>query len=312
MAADLYLITGGAGFIGSNLVDVLLERGDRVRILDDLSTGNMNNLAGAASDIDFIDADVCDADAVSRAARGCRFVVHLAAQVSVPFSMKDPLRTHAVNATGTAIVLEAARLADVDRVVNASTCAIYGEEPTLPKRESMPPEPLSPYAAAKLAGEGLGTVYTSGLGLDVVSLRFFNVYGPRQDPTGAYASVIPKFVTCWLAGGTPTVFGDGSHTRDFVYVDNVVESLLKACTVGAAAGAVLNVGTGVETSINQLITECSTLFGRALPVITAPERVGDVSHSLADISRIREVLGYEGAVTLREGLSHTVAWYQGG
>ncbi len=315
MAGDLYLVTGGAGFIGSNLVDTLVARRDRVRVLDDLSTGSRANLGTGAggeagpSAVELVEGDVRDPAAVAAAAEGCRFVVHLAAQVSVPASMVDPLGTHEINASGTLVVLEAARRAGAERVVNASTCAVYGEEPTLPKREAMDPDPLSPYAASKLAGEAYAASYTKGFGLDVVSLRFFNVYGPRQDPTGAYASVIPKFVTRWLAGETPTVFGDGTQTRDFVYVDNVVEAITKACVAHGAAGRAVNVGTGVETSVNELIEELSSLLGRELAVLRGPTRAGDVKRSLADISRARTVLGYEGAVSLREGLARTVAYY---
>ncbi|MGM0576223.1 MAG: SDR family oxidoreductase [Myxococcota bacterium] len=308
--ADTCLVTGGAGFIGSHLVRALVERGDDVRVIDDLSSGFRENLDAVADDIDLVEASILDADALARAAEGCRFVFHLAAQVSVPASMEDPAGTHEVNATGSLRVFEAARAAGVDRVVMASSCAVYGDEPSMPKREDSPVVPTSPYAATKYLGEIYGETWTRGLGQEVVALRFFNVFGARQNPEGGYAAAIPVFTTRALQGRGVTIYGDGEQTRDFVYVDNVVEALTKAAEAPDAAGRVFNVGSGESISINRLVRTLGEALGRDLEAEHGPERAGDIRHSRADVSRAREVLGYRGDVSLREGLERTVAWYR--
>ncbi|MCB9728076.1 MAG: SDR family oxidoreductase [Deltaproteobacteria bacterium] len=306
--SDLHLVTGGAGFIGSHITRALLARGDRVRVLDDLSTGDRANLEG--TDAELIVGSILDADTLATAIRGCRTVFHLAAQVSVPHSMDDPPQTHEVNTTGTMRVFEAARTAGVARVVFSATCAVYGDEPTLPKRETSVLAPASPYAASKLAGEIYGQVWTRGLGLEVVALRYFNVFGPRQSPEGGYAAAIPVFATRLLAGRPVTIFGDGGATRDFVFIDNVVDANLRAATAPGVAGQVFNIGTGVETSVLDLYHTIREAAGSTAEPSFGPERAGDIRHSVADISRARDVLGWTPRVGIREGLQATVAWYR--
>ncbi len=308
--SDLYLVTGGAGFIGSSVVRALLARGARVRVLDDLSTGKEANLAQVAGDVDFRRASILDDAALRDATRGARYVVHLGAQVSVPRSMDDPEQTHAINGTGTLAVFQAARQAGVERVAYAASCAIYGDEPTMPKREGMAPQPLSPYAVTKYLGEQYAECMTRSFGLDVTSLRFFNVYGPRQDPAGGYAAVIPVFITRLLGGQTPIVFGDGEQTRDFVYVESVVEAILAACHTPAAAGRVFNIGTGVQTSLNQLLATLGQLLGVEVQADYRAPRAGDVPRSVADVSRAADVLGWRASHDLTTGLGRTVAWYR--
>ena len=308
--SDLYLVTGGAGFIGSSVVRTLLTRGQRVRVLDDLSTGKASNLAAIGGDIDFREASILDEAALGSALEGARYVVHLAAQVSVPASIDDPAHNHAVNATGTLRVFEGARAAGVERVAYAASCAIYGNDPTMPKVETMAIDPVSPYAVTKYLGEIYAACYRQSMGLDVVALRFFNVFGPRQDPSGGYAAVVPVFITRMLKGEAPTIFGDGGQTRDFVHVDNVVEGILAACHTAAAAGGVFNIGTGVQTSLLALVAGLNQALGTSLVPSYRPERAGDVRHSVADITRAREVLGYRAAVDLDTGLERTVAWYR--
>ena len=307
----VWLVTGGAGFIGSNLVRALVADGETVRVIDDLSTGrieNLSGLVGTAGAVELIDGSILDAYALGRAVPGATYVVHLAAQPSVERSMRDPAETHSINASGTLRVLEAARRHGVQRMVLASSAAVYGEEPTLPKHEDLPSAPLSPYAATKVVGEVYGQVYSCSLGLEVVALRFFNVYGPRQDPQSQYSSVIPAFVDRLRQGTPPRVQGDGGQTRDFVFVGDVVRAIRLACTAPEAAGQVVNVASGRQTSLLELLEALRGLFPDAPPPEFGAPRPGDIRHSVAAVDRARERLGFEAETTLVDGLSETVAW----
>ncbi len=306
-----YLVTGGAGFIGSNLCHALAARGERVRVLDDFSTGREQNLHGLEGRIEVIRGDVRDAETVRAAMAGIDFVLHQAALPSVQRSIEDPLASDRVNVFGTLNVLEAARRAGVKRVVYAASSSAYGETPTLPKVETMPSDPLSPYAVGKLAGEGYCRVFHHAYGLPTVALRYFNVFGPRQDPKSHYAAVIPRFVTAALTGEPPIIFGDGQQSRDFCFIDNCVEANLAACSAGEAAlGKVINVACGERTSLLQVIALLEEIVGRKMAPRHEAARAGDVKHSLADVTRARTLLGYTGRVTFAEGLRKTVAWYR--
>lgn len=307
---SFYLVTGGAGFIGSNIVEELLRRGEQVRVLDNFSTGKRENIAPFLNQIELIEGDLCDLDVVRRAVAGVDFVLHQAALPSVQRSIDDPLTTHAINATGTLHVLEAAREAGVKRVVYASSSSIYGDSPTLPKREDMLPMPKSPYATTKLTGEHYCRVFYQVYGLETVALRYFNVFGPRQDPTSHYAAVVPRFVTALLRGEPPTVYGDGLQSRDFTYVANVVQANLLAATVPGIAGENFNVACGERYSLLDLLAALGDILGTQVAPVYAPARPGDVRHSLADITAIQEKLGYRVEVDFYEGLRRTVAWYQ--
>ena len=307
-----YLVTGGAGFIGSHIVEALVARGDEVRVLDNFSTGRAENLAAVAEQIDLVSGDVSDIGTVRRAVAGCEVVFHEAALASVPRSVAEPLATHQACATGTLVVLDEARKAGVRRVVYAASSSAYGNPPsgTSAKRETDLPSPLSPYAAAKLAGEMYCESFWRSYGFETVALRYFNVFGPRQDPSGPYAAVIPLFIKAILAGMQPTIFGDGRQTRDFTYVGNVVQANLLAAEASGAAGKVFNVGSGSAISLLELLSELNKTMGAAVDANFNPERVGDVRDSLADIARTREVLGFEPAVGLTEGLKRTVEFYR--
>lgn len=305
MAAS-YLVTGGAGFIGSHLAQALLDRGHAVRVLDDLSTRRENNLTPMLGQVEFIRGDVRDLATVRSAVDGVEVVFHHAALASVPRSISDPLTTLTVNVTGTEHVLEAARDAGVRRVVYASSSSVYGDTPMLPKSEHMPAHPLSPYAVHKLAGELLAETFTRVYGLETVGLRYFNVFGPRQDPASPYAAVIPRFIAALLGGHRPVVFGDGEQTRDFTYVANVVEANLLAGDAPEAVGQVMNIGSGERVSLNALLRILSGLVGASIePEYRAP-RPGDVHDSLADTRLAQQLLGYQPAITLQEGLAWTV------
>lgn len=306
----LYLVTGGAGFIGSHLCTALVERGARVRVLDNLITGRRANLAHLAGRIEFIEASITDEAATRQAAEGVSVIFHEAAIPSVPHSVKEPQLNHDANVNGTFNVLMAARDAGVKRVVYAASSSAYGETEELPKRETMLPAPLSPYAAAKLVGEYYCQVFTRVYGLDTVALRYFNVFGPRQDPTSPYSGVISKFVTSLLSGEAPVIFGDGEQSRDFTYIDNVVDANLRAAEAPAAAGEVMNVAIGERITLNQLLAELQQIIGTNLKANYAETRAGDVRHSLADISKAQRLLGYTPQVGLAEGLQRTVAWYK--
>jgi nucleoside-diphosphate-sugar epimerase len=307
-----YLITGAAGFIGSTLVRALLERGEEVRGLDNFSTGKRENLAEVLGQIDFHEADLLDLNALHVACRGVDYVLHQAAIPSVPRSVKDPLGNNRANVDGTLNLLVASRDAKVKRVIYAASSSAYGDTPPLPKREDMSPNPISPYAAAKLASEYYMASFYRCYGLETVSLRYFNVFGPRQDPTSPYSGVLAKFITQMLAGEQPTIFGDGKQSRDFTYVDNVIEANLLACQAEAkgVAGRVFNVATGARTDLCQTFQILKKLIGYSGEVKYGPERAGDVTHSLADISRAEQHLGYKPKVDFDEGLSRTIAWYR--
>jgi UDP-glucose 4-epimerase len=310
LAAARFLVTGGAGFIGSHLVEALVRRGERVRVLDNFVTGRRANLAEVASDVEIIEGDVRDPDAVRRAVAGMDYVLHQAALASVQWSVDDPLTTHAANATGTLQVLDAARRAGVRRVLYAASAAAYGDDPTLPKHEDLPPRPLSPYAAAKLAGEHYCAAFARSYGLETVCLRYFNIYGPRQNPASLYASVVPRFITAMLRGEPPTIYGDGTQSRDFTHVDDVVQANLLALEAGEATGEPINVASGVRYSLLDLVATLNAVLGTCLTPRHAPRRPGDVWHSQASIARAERVLGYRPRVALAEGLHRTVAWYR--
>jgi len=305
-----YLVTGGAGFIGSHLVEQLVAGGARVRVLDDFSTGSRDNLAPFAGVVDVIEDSVTDPATCARACEGAAYVLHQAALPSVQRSVADPKATHEVSATGTLNMLSAAREAGVRRFVYAGSSSAYGDTPTLPKREDMPSMPRSPYAIAKLAGEHYAQVFTPLFGLETVVLRYFNVFGPRQDPASPYSAVIPLFITAAMEGRAPRIHGDGEQTRDFTYVENVVEANLLACAAPASGvtGEVFNVGCGERISVNRLWAEIRDIVGVELAPEYGPPRPGDVRDSLASLDRIRERLGYEVRVPLREGLRRTAEW----
>lgn len=306
----LYLVTGGAGFIGSHIAEALLRRGDRVRVLDNLMTGKRENLAHIASEIEFIEGDIRDFETTQRAMQDVSVVFHEAAIPSVPRSVKEPLLNHEANVNGTFNVLLAARDAGVRRVVFAASSSAYGETEVLPKQEEMLPSPLSPYAVAKLVGEFYCQVFTRVYGLETVCLRYFNVFGPRQDPSSPYSGVISKFISALLNGETPVIYGDGEQSRDFTYVDNVVAANLSAADAPEAPGQVMNLGLCERTTLNQLLGELQRIIGTNLPVQYEEPRAGDIRHSLADITRAEKLLGYRPIVGTAEGLRRTVEWYR--
>ncbi len=308
----LYLVTGIAGFIGSAIADALLERGHRVRGLDNLSTGRAENIAGIRSRIDFIEADINDAGAVAQACRGVDYIFHEAAIPSVPRSVADPLGNNYANVDGTLQLLIAARDAKVKRVVYASSSALYGDTPTLPKHEGMLPDPISPYAVAKLTGEYYMKCFYRVYGLETVSLRYFNVFGPRQDPTSQYSGVLAKFIPRMLRGERPTIYGDGEQSRDFTFVQNTVEANLQACAAPAAqvAGQAFNIASGRRVTLNETYTILQKLTGYAGAPEYGPERTGDIKHSLADVSLARKHFGYDPKILFEQGLERTVAWYR--
>lgn len=308
--AQTSVVTGGAGFIGSNLVHALLARGDRVRVFDDLSTGRAVNLDDVRSDVELVDGDVRDPDAVARAVEGTAFVFHQAAIPSVARSVADPVASNDVNVTGTLNVLVAARDANVERVVYASSAAVYGNADMLPLHEDMPTRPASPYGVSKLAGERYLEAFTRTYGLPTVALRYLNVFGPRQNPRSEYAAAIPRFISCTLGGDVPTIFGDGEQARDFVFVDDVVQANLLAAHAGEPAwGRALNIGRGERRTVNELLDAIRTLVPGEHPApVHEPSRAGEVRDSWSDISAARKVLGYEPAVAFEEGLRRTMEW----
>lgn len=305
----LYLVTGGAGFIGSNLVHALVTRGASVRVLDNLATGHLGNLEGVRGKIEFLEGDIRDLETCRKAVQGVQFVLHQAALPSVPRSLKDPLSSSAVNIQGTLNLLVAARDQGVRRFVYASSSSVYGDTPTLPKTESMAPNPLSPYAVTKLAGEQFCKVFSRAYGLVTLSLRYFNVYGPRQDPDSPYAAVIPRFITGCLKGGRATIFGDGLQSRDFTFVGDCVAANLLACESTFPGGEACNIGSGARITISDLYSAVRRATGRGQEPEFAPPRVGDVKHSLADIGLAGKLLGYAPRHGLEEGLARTVAWF---
>ena len=309
----LYLVTGVAGFIGSSIARALLKSGEKVRGVDNLSTGNLENIAEIRDRIDFREADIADLDAMRRACDGVDFVFHEAAIPSVPKSVVDPLGSNRANIDGTVNVLVAARDAKVKRVVYAASSSAYGDTPTLPKHEAMSPDPISPYAVAKLASEHYMVSFYRCYGLETVSLRYFNIFGPRQDPSSPYSGVLAKFITQMLHGEQPTMNGDGEQSRDFTYIDNAVAANLLACKAPAekAAGKVFNVATGRRVTLNETFKLLQPLTSYKGQPNYGPERGGDIKHSLADISKAEAALGYKPAVDFEEGLRRTVEWYRG-
>ena len=302
-----YLVTGGAGFIGSHLVTELVRRGHRVRVVDSLITGKRRNL-DHLPDVEFQEGDLAEVGVATRAVEGMDFVLHQAAIPSVPRSVKDPITSNRANIDSSLNLLVAARDAGVKRVVYAGSSSAYGNTPTLPKREDMPTNPLSPYALQKLVAEQYCQLFTRLYGLQTVTIRYFNVFGPRQDPGSPYSGVISLFATAVLQGRQPTIYGDGGQTRDFTYVANVVDGVLRACEAPNASGEVINVATGGRISLNDLLKTLNQIVGTKLEAIYAPERAGDVRDSQADITKGRTLLGYEPLVDLDEGLRYTLDW----
>ena len=306
-----YVVTGGAGFIGSNTVDELVRRGHSVVVLDDLSAGREDNLAEIRNKITFIKGSITDIEVVRKAMHEAEYVMHLAARTSVPRSVKDPIETNKINIEGTLNVLVAAKELKVKRLVFAASSSAYGETPTLPKVETMQPEPISPYGVTKFVGELYGQTFGRCYGLENVALRYFNIFGPRQDPGSPYSGVLAKFCTAFLEGTPPSVFGDGEQTRDFTYVENAVQANLLACEAPNVSGKVFNVGVGGRVSLNEVLRELRKITGKALEANYEPAREGDIRDSQADISRAREFLGYEPQVSFEEGLARTFEWYRG-
>lgn len=304
-----YLVTGGAGFIGSAIVDELVRRGHAVVVLDDLSTGKEENLSGVASKIQFIRGSICDPQALEAACRGADYLLHLAARTSVPRSVEDPFETNRINVEGTLNALTAAREAKVQRFVFAASSSAYGESPVLPKMETMSAVPISPYGVSKLSGELYAQVWGRVYGLETVSLRYFNVFGPRQDPGSPYSGVLSRFITALLEGAPPVVFGDGEQSRDFTYVENVVDATLRACEAPGVSGMLFNIGTGERFTLNQTLKLLEKISGKAMGAKYDAPRVGDIRDSQADIGLARRWLGYEPRVGFEQGLRRTWEWY---
>jgi len=305
-----FLVTGGAGFIGSNIVEALVDRGDRVRVLDNLNTGHLENLAAFGDDVEFIKGDITDSATVARAVRGVDCVFHHAALASVPVSVERPLDSHAVCATGTVTVLDAARRAGVRRLVYAASASCYGDRPSSAKRETDTLSPISPYGAAKLAGENYCQAFAATYGFETVCLRYFNVFGPRQDPASPYSAVIPLFITALLNGRRPTVYGDGGQSRDFTFVTDVVQGNLLAADAPGVSGRVFNIASGRDYSLNELHSLLNQSLGTQVEPVYEPARIGDIRQSMADITLARRVLGYEPRVTLAEGLDRSIDFYR--
>jgi nucleoside-diphosphate-sugar epimerase len=304
-----YLVTGGAGFIGSHLAEELVRRGHRVRVADSLITGKRSNLDHIKG-IEFLEGDLADIDVARTAVDGCEYVLHQAALPSVPRSVNDPLTSNRANVDATLNVLLASRDAGVKRLVFAASSSAYGDTPTLPKHENMPANPLSPYALQKVIGEEYLRMFSRLYGLETVAIRYFNVFGPRQDPSSPYSGVISVFATALLENRPPTIFGDGNQTRDFTYVANVVDGVLRACDAPRASGEIINVATGGRISLNQLFEEMRKLVGASITPVYEESRKGDVRDSQADIAKARELLGYEPIVSFEDGLRQTLEWYR--
>ncbi len=305
-----YLVTGGAGFIGSNTVDELVRRGHSVVVLDDLSSGKEDNLTEVRSKITFMKGSITDLEIVQKAMHQADFVIHLAARTSVPRSVKDPIDTNRINVDGTLNVLVAARDNKVKRVVYAGSSSAYGETPVLPKTESMQPVPISPYGVAKYVGELYAQTFGRCYGLENVSLRYFNIFGPRQDPDSPYSGVLSRFAAAILDDTQPVIFGDGEQTRDFTFVENAVQANLLACEAPSASGNVYNIGTGFSISLNQTLEHLRDITGKKIEAKYDPARDGDIRDSLADISKAKEQLGYEPTIGFAEGLQRTFEWYR--
>ncbi|MGI8733238.1 MAG: SDR family oxidoreductase [Pyrinomonadaceae bacterium] len=309
--SGIALVTGGAGFIGSHISAALLAKGARVRVIDDLSTGYLDNLREVGGDVDFIQASLADETALRKALEDVELVFHEAAIPSVPRSVEDPRQTHIASVDSTFSLLLASKERKVRRIVYAASSSAYGDQPTLPKVEDMLPDPLSPYAVAKLVGEYYCQVFTRVYGLESVSLRYFNVFGPRQDPSSQYSGVISRFIAALLSGKQPVVYGDGEQSRDFTYIANVVDANLKAAETSKGIGSIINVANGERITLNQLLQELKALTNRNNATVDyQPPRAGDVLHSLADVTRAREWLGFQPQVGLKEGLQLTIDWWK--
>jgi len=305
-----YLVTGGAGFIGSNIVEELLRRKEKVRVLDNFATGKQENLEAFRGAIELVEGDIRNYQVTRMSMEGVDVVLHQAAIPSVPRSIIDPLTSNEVNTTGTLNVLQAARDAGVKRVINASSSSVYGDSPELPKHEGMATNPLSPYAVSKLAAERYCSVFWNVYGFETISLRYFNVFGPRQDPTSQYSAVIPKFITAMMKNQRPVVYGDGEQSRDFSYVANVVEANILAAESGDAAGIALNCACHERMTLNQLVERINALLGSNIEPVYAEPRPGDIKHSYADIGLAQKTVGYKPRIGFTEGLALTVGWYQ--
>jgi nucleoside-diphosphate-sugar epimerase len=305
-----YLVTGGAGFIGSNIVDELVRRGHEVVVLDNLSAGKEENLAGVRKKIEFRAESITDLAAVQSASKGADYVIHLAARTSVPRSVQNPLETNSVNIDGTLNVLVAARDAKVRRFVYAASSSAYGETPTLPKTEAMQPAPISPYGVTKYVGEIYAQVFGRVYGLENASVRFFNVFGPRQDPTSQYSGVLSRFMLAVIEGKQPVIYGDGEQSRDFTYIDNIVDETLRACEAKGASGMVFNGGTGARITLNEVLKLLEKITGKKIEAKYDPPRTGDIRDSQADVSLAHKVLGYQPLVHFEEGLRRTWDWYK--
>jgi nucleoside-diphosphate-sugar epimerase len=305
-----YLVTGGAGFIGSNIVEELVHRGEKVRVLDNFSTGKRHNIEPFLSSIELIEGDVLSYHIVREAAEGIDFILHEAALPSVPRSIRDPITTNEVNVVGTLNVLCAAKDAKVQRVVFASSSSIYGETPELPKHEGMMPAPLSPYAVSKLAAERYCSIFTKVYGLETVTLRYFNVFGPRQDATSQYSAVIPKFITAILHNHKPLIYGDGEQSRDFTFVSNVVNANILAATTPDIEGVVVNCGCHGRITLNYLVQKINDILGKNIPTEYTKPQTGDIRHSFAAIEAAERYLGYKPLVQFDEGLRKTIDWYK--
>ncbi|MFS0723254.1 SDR family oxidoreductase [Paenibacillus sp. 1P07SE] len=306
---DKYVVTGGGGFIGSHLVRALLKRGGRVTVLDNFSTGSRDNLRGVKADCEIIEGDIRNMDTVKAALTGARAILHQAALPSVPRSIKDPLRSNQVNITGTLHVLYAAAAAGAERLIFAGSSSVYGNQPGLPRRETMSPAPASPYALNKLAGETYVRLFCELYGLQTMTLRYFNVFGPRQNPDSEYSAVIPRFIDLMLNGQTPIIHGDGHQSRDFTYIDNVVEANLLALSARMLKGDAINIGGGESVTLNEVCSQINAHLGSNLKPVHGPERQGDVKHSHADIGMAAALIGYRPPVSFDAGLKQTISWY---
>jgi nucleoside-diphosphate-sugar epimerase len=304
-----YVVTGGGGFIGSHIVEELIRRRETVKVIDNFSTGKRENVAPFQKDAEIIESDIADATNLVELFKGADYVIHQAAIPSVPKSIINPVKSHHANVNGTLNVLIAARDAGVKRVVYASSSSLYGDSPTLPKHEGMMPNPLSPYGAQKLFAEMYCQVFTKAYKLETVSLRYFNVFGPRQDSTSQYSGVLALFIPAVLQDRRPSIYGDGLQSRDFTYVQNVVEANLLSCKAPGVAGQVFNIACGDRITVNSMLQQINKITGKDIAPIYAESRAGDIKHSQAEISRARELLGYQPKVTFEEGLRRTIDWY---
>jgi nucleoside-diphosphate-sugar epimerase len=305
-----YVVTGGAGFIGSHIAHELVRQKQTVRIIDNLSTGKASNIQAIQKDAELLRVDLADAPNLADIFKGADYVIHQAAIPSVPRSIKDPVASHRANVNGTLNVLVAARAAGVKRVVYASSSSLYGDSPTLPKHEEMKPNPLSPYGAQKLFGEMYCQVFWKSYGLETVALRYFNVFGPRQDATSPYSGVLAKFIPAVLQDRRPTIYGDGLHSRDFTFVANVVDANLLACTAPDIAGEVFNIACGGRITLNSILQQINKLTGKDIAPIYSDPREGDIKHSQAEVKKAREKMGYQAKVSFEEGLGQTINWYR--